>query len=95
MLRPLPILTILVCISSALGQGSWADCATITVGPETTYSVGSPMTFTASVSGSTPIVTPVYVWTISAGLIETGQGTPSISVDTTGLAGRTNITATR
>jgi hypothetical protein len=50
--------------------------------------VGRPITFTASLSGGTPGVTPVYTWRVSAGRITSGQGTPSITVDTTGLGGQ-------
>jgi hypothetical protein len=54
---------------------------------------GAPITFTASISGGTPGITPTYNWTVSAGTITAGQGTPTITVDTAGLAGRP-ITAT-
>ncbi|HEX6183510.1 MAG TPA: hypothetical protein VFZ44_06335 [Pyrinomonadaceae bacterium] len=54
---------------------------------------GTPITFTASVSGGTPGVTPVYNWVVSAGKILSGQGTATITVDTAGLAGQP-ITAT-
>jgi hypothetical protein len=54
---------------------------------------GAPITFTASASGGTPGITPVYNWRVSAGTILSGQGTPTITVDTAGLAGQP-ITAT-
>jgi hypothetical protein len=54
---------------------------------------GTPITFTASVSGGTPGVTPRYNWVVSAGQIISGQGTATITVDTAGLAGQP-ITAT-
>ncbi|MDQ3804042.1 MAG: hypothetical protein M3416_09465 [Acidobacteriota bacterium] len=50
--------------------------------------IGAPITFTASVSGGTAGVTPVYNWRVSEGTILSGQGTPSITVDTAGLGGR-------
>ena len=53
----------------------------------------APVTFTTSLSGGTPGIVPTYNWTISNGHIVSGQGTPSITVDTAGLAGQT-ITAT-
>ncbi len=53
---------------------------------------GTPVTFTATVSGGDPSVTPTYNWTVSAGTISSGQGTPTITVDTTGVSGP--ITAT-
>ncbi|HZT58733.1 MAG TPA: hypothetical protein VFA21_08930, partial [Pyrinomonadaceae bacterium] len=49
--------------------------------------------FTASVSGGDTSVTPTYNWTVSAGTITSGQGTSTITVDTTGTGGQT-ITAT-
>jgi len=54
---------------------------------------GQPMSFTANVSGGTT-GDITYTWTVSAGSITSGQGTPSISVDTNGLSNGTNITAT-
>lgn len=48
------------------------------------------MTFTANVSGG-PAVT--YNWTVSAGTIESGQGTPSIVVRTSVADAGTNIRA--
>jgi hypothetical protein len=55
--------------------------------------VGQPLTFTSNITGGTPGVNPIYNWTVSAGTIIEGQGTSSIRVDTTGLAGQT-VTAT-
>jgi len=51
--------------------------------------LNQPVTFTSSVTGGSGNVTPNYVWTVSAGRIIEGQGTGSIKVDTTGLAGQT------
>ncbi|HEV8592413.1 MAG TPA: hypothetical protein VGQ55_09950 [Pyrinomonadaceae bacterium] len=70
------------------------ECPAISVsGPSGLTAVGQPMTFTANVSGGS--YTPsTYNWTVSAGTISTGQGTPSITVDTAGLAGGSNVTAT-
>jgi hypothetical protein len=55
---------------------------------------GQPVTFTANVTGGDPNATPTYNWTVSAGTISSGQGTSSITVDTTGLAGGSSVTAT-
>lgn len=66
------------------------ECATITAsGPSGTTAPGSPMTFTANVSGGTGQGDPTYNWTVSAGTIESGQGTPSITVSTAGLSNQT------
>ena len=55
--------------------------------------VDKPLTFSSNVTGVLAGSTPVYYWTVSAGRIIEGQGTSSISVDTTGVAGQT-VTAT-
>lgn len=48
----------------------------------------------AAVEGAYTLdVTPTYNWTVSAGTIQSGQGTSTITVDTTGTGGQT-ITAT-
>lgn len=68
------------------------ECPTLSVsGPSGTTAVGSPMTFTANVSGGASVT---YNWTVSAGTISSGQGSSSITVDTTGLAANSNVTAT-
>jgi hypothetical protein len=51
--------------------------------------VDQPLTFSSNVSSVSSGVTPIYNWTVSAGSIIAGQGTSSIRVDTTGLAGQT------
>lgn len=65
-------------------------CPTVTVtGPAGITSPGSTMTFTASVSGDA-----TYNWTVSRGTIESGQGTPSITVRTSEADAGQNVTAT-
>ncbi len=69
------------------------DCPTISVaGPAGVTNAGTPVTFTANVNGGSQS-SQTYNWTVSAGTITSGQGTSSISVDTTGLDGQ-NVTAT-
>ena len=55
--------------------------------------VNEPLTFRSAVSGGSSGVKQVYHWTVSAGRIIDGQGTDTIHVDTTGLAGQ-SVTAT-
>jgi len=50
---------------------------------------GATVTFSVSVSGGDPSATPTYKWVVSTGRIVSGQGTSSISVDTSGAAGKT------
>jgi hypothetical protein len=68
-------------------------CPNVTINCPDVQQAGTPVTFTASVSGGTPGATPVYHWVVSAGTILSGQGSPTITVDTAGLAGQP-ITAT-
>ncbi len=67
-------------------------CPTVTVSCPDTVTAGQPVTFTANVSGGDTAVTPTFNWTVSAGTIESGQGTSSITVNTSGVTGP--ITAT-
>jgi hypothetical protein len=53
----------------------------------------APITFTASVSGGAEGASWTYNWSVSAGTISSGQGTSTITVDTTGLGGQ-SVTAT-
>lgn len=50
--------------------------------------------FTADVRGGDKNVSPTYNWTVSAGTIQSGQGTSTIDVDTNGLPAYSTITAT-
>jgi hypothetical protein len=70
------------------------ECPTLSVnGPAGVTLPGDAMTFTASaVGGSQQNLT--YNWTVSAGTIESGQGTPSITVRTDKSMANTNVTAT-
>jgi hypothetical protein len=63
-------------------------CPNVSIYCPDVQQAGTPITFTASVSGGTPGVTPVYNWVVSDGKIISGQGTATITVDTAGLAGR-------
>lgn len=54
---------------------------------------GGSVTFKADFRQGTPVVSPTYNWTVSAGTITSGQGTDTITVDSKGTGGQT-ITAT-
>lgn len=68
-------------------------CPTISVSCPSDVEAGSPITFNASVTGGPASLSPTYNWSVSAGTITEGQGTPSITVDTAGLGG-SSVTAT-
>ena len=63
-------------------------CPAVEVTCPTTLGIDQPLTFTSRYQGGTAGITPVYNWTVSAGTIMEGQGTDTIKVDTTGLAGQ-------
>jgi hypothetical protein len=65
-------------------------CPAVSVSCPSDVDQGSPITYTASVNGDANVT---YNWSVSAGTISGGQGTSSITVDTTGLGGQT-VTAT-
>jgi hypothetical protein len=64
-------------------------CPAVEITCPTAVAIDKPLTFTSRSTGGTPGITPVYNWTVSAGTITAGQGTDTITVDTTGLAGQT------
>jgi hypothetical protein len=68
-------------------------CPNISIYCPGAVTLGQPITFSANVVGGAANITPTYDWKISAGAITGGQGTSSITVETTGLAGQ-SITAT-
>jgi hypothetical protein len=70
--------------------GCVPPCPTISVSCPADVDQGAPITFTASVGGDMNVT---YNWSVSAGTISGGQGTSSITVDTTGIGGQT-VTAT-
>jgi hypothetical protein len=68
-------------------------CPTIEIScPTDLVTAGTPATVSVNVSGGGNF-NATYNWTVSAGTISGGQGTPSITIDTTGLAGQ-QVTAT-
>ncbi|HQU84139.1 MAG TPA: hypothetical protein PKY59_13475 [Pyrinomonadaceae bacterium] len=68
------------------------ECGTVSVnGPAGITQPGATMTFTAGIAGGTQ-ESPTFNWTVTAGEIESGQGTSSITVRVP-ASGVTNITA--
>ena len=64
-------------------------CPNVEIICPTMIAIDQPLAFTSNVSSATSGVAPIYNWSVSAGSIIKGQGTPTIKVDTTGLAGQT------
>lgn len=63
-------------------------CPTVNVSCPERVVVDQAVTFTSTITGGLGNIVPTYNWTISAGTIIEGQGTPTIKVDTKGLAGQ-------
>src|SRR5215203_5192552 len=78
---------------SVFAQNDDSPCAAIKAPSGGVVEAGTPMRFTVRFKGSTKNFNLEYEWKISAGAIASGQGTCTITVDTTGLANGTNITA--
>jgi len=55
---------------------------------------GEKLKFTAEVKGGDQNVTPTYNWAVSAGQIESGQGTSTIEVSTKEVDEDSTVTAT-
>ena len=73
------------------GGGDVCHTAKLMV-PESLIQPGQSFNVTADISGPPEGVT--YNWTLSNGTIASGQGTPSISIDTTGVPGGSSISVT-
>jgi hypothetical protein len=85
-----PAVTGMTTVTIAVCEPCRPPCPNISVSCPSDVKVGSPITFTASMSGDMSVT---YNWSVSAGTISGGQGTSSITVDTAGLGGQT-VTAT-
>lgn len=66
-------------------------CPTISLSCPDVVDRGRTIELKASVPTGSDGATPTYNWVVSSGTIINGQGTPSITVDTTGLGGQTVI----
>lgn len=69
-------------------------CPKTTVKSPDSVHKGEMLKFTAEVKGGDEQVTPTFNWTVSAGAIESGQGTSTIQVSTKDLEADSTVTAT-
>lgn len=54
---------------------------------------GAPVIFSAEIAGGDPSVTPTILWSVTAGVIKSGQGERRIEVDSTGAGAYRQIDA--
>ncbi len=86
------ILAILFVTATAIGAS--AQCPTLNMtAPSDDVPAGQQISFVANVKGGDTKAYPTYNWSVSAGIISSGQGTPVITVDSTGISGQ-SVTAT-
>lgn len=96
-MRTLILITSLFLIAglSTYAQDSGAACREVNVlGPISITKAGDTMVFTTTVSGYAKPDEVKYEWTVSAGMIESGQGTSRITVRTNLKMANSNVTAT-
>jgi hypothetical protein len=67
----------------SVAAGVDAQCPKVSVSGPDSVQPEQPATFTVSVTGGDRNLTPTFNWTVSAGTISSGQGTSTITVDTT------------
>lgn len=81
----LALLAALAQPAGARAQSVSGACPAVSVSCPETATPGLPVTYTANVSGGDPKVNPTFRWVVSAGVITSGLGTSSVTVDTTGV----------
>ncbi len=67
------------------------DCPVINVSRSESVSTGGTLTYKANIQGGDPLVSPTFIWTVSAGKITGGQGTSEVSIN---AEGNNSITVT-
>jgi hypothetical protein len=71
-----------------------SECPVVNVSCADFVISGDPATFNANVMGGGADAELTYHWVVSGGTIQSGQGTSSVVVDTTGLPNSSSVTAT-
>ena len=84
-----------LCVEGRAQTPAPSSCPSVSIKYPTLWEPGQPVTISAEVDSSDAYLTAnlKYNWSVSAGEIVSGQGTPTITVDTTALGGQ-NVTAT-
>ena len=80
--------TVLLASSGAVAAQPAQRCEIVSVEVPATVDAGSSIVFRAKLSTVVPTAKPEYKWQITAGTIISGEGTSSITVDTSGLGGQ-------
>ena len=81
-------------ISAQQKQQAQPKCPVLRVTCPDQVFVKDALTITVDVRGGDPKLNPTYNWSVSAGVISSGQGTSTIQIDTSEVAGDSSVTAT-
>lgn len=101
--RRFAVLSVMVCLLAVSGvsagfkpgrQQKPSACPKVKVSCPDSVTKSDKLTYTVLVNGGDPNVTPTFNWAVSAGSIESGQGTSTIEVDLKEVAADSTITAT-
>ena len=85
--------TVMVALSPSCDKPP-PPCPLVSVSVPNDVDLVRPITFAAVVTGGDAELKPTYTWSISAGKIISGQGTPKLTVDGSNLGGGEILTAT-
>jgi hypothetical protein len=76
-------------------QAAADPCPKISLkGPNQPVREGNPVRITANIAGGDKKISPMFNWSISAGVIRSGQGTANIEIDTSGAGNERTIYTT-
>ena len=92
-MRALLIVFTLLTFASGIAAESSQPCAQISIESVTKVDPGTPIVFSSRVNNISSTESLTYRWQVSVGTIMAGQGTSSMTLDTTWLGGQT-ITVT-
>ena len=71
------------------------SCPSLSINrPQQPVRDGTPVRLSVNLAGGDTRIAPLYVWSISAGVLYSGQGTPTIEIDSTGAGVDKEIRAT-
>ena len=92
-MKALLLITAHLISAATITLASNQRCSQISIESESKVEPGTPVVFTARVKDISSDQLVVYKWKVSVGTITSGEGTATITLDTTGLGGQ-SITVT-
>jgi len=77
---------------SAFAQTEKLPCPTIDISGGAPVDVGEPVSFTVALTNGAENLNVKYEWSVSSGIIASGQGTSTITIDTANILSGTSFT---